>query len=189
LAASIAGVIAMLLWQPGWYGLLCFSCGMTAALLARSSRICAFAIGRLGTVLVLSCLGSVVTFFPSAYGVAPALLLALGFALIACGNTLFGALIHPASRMLGQMSYSVYLLHGLWLFVIFNILVGTDKSKTLPVLDYWSIVLGITPLLVASCFLTFRLIESPAIRRIDKVMAWIRANQFGLPAKLPDRGM
>ena len=42
-----------------------------------------------------------------------ALLLSSAFAIIACGNTLFGALEWPAARGLGDIGYSIYLLHGL----------------------------------------------------------------------------
>jgi len=38
-----------------------------------------------------------------------------------------------------------------------------NKSKALSALNFWSIVVGITPLMVCLCYTSFRVIEKPTI--------------------------
>ena len=103
------------------------------------------------------------------------LLIAIAFSIIACGNTLFGLLITPASRTLGEMSYSIYLLHSILLFVTFNFMVGSVEPHALSPLAHWFVIVGITPILVSTCFVTFMLIENPAMRSTEHVTNWVRS--------------
>jgi peptidoglycan/LPS O-acetylase OafA/YrhL len=53
-------------------------------------------------------------------GVGQVLLLGVVFYIVSSGNSLFGILRLKASRRLGEISYSVYLLHGLILTMVFS---------------------------------------------------------------------
>jgi peptidoglycan/LPS O-acetylase OafA/YrhL len=124
---------------------------------------------------LLGCIAIAVTFYPSAFEIVPLLLLSVAFTLIACGNNLFGVLVSPVSRTLGEMAYSIYLLHGITLFVAFNFILGVGDSRALSPITHWLVVAGITPVLVFVCFLTFRYVESPAMRSTTTFTAWLRS--------------
>jgi peptidoglycan/LPS O-acetylase OafA/YrhL len=88
--------------------------------------------------------------------------LSIAFAIICCGNSLFGILLLPASRVLGEISYSIYLLHGLFLYCTFKLGLGDALAAGLSVYEHWAVVLGLAPVLVGVAFVTFSFIEAPA---------------------------
>lgn len=172
---SLAGVPLIARFQPEAVHLMSFLGGIAAAGLVRVDLAGRYARHPAASCLVLACLLGNVSLFPSAYGTAPHLLLCLAFALIACGNSLFGTLTHPVSRMLGEMAYSLYLLHGLVLFWVFDRLLGHATSSMLSSQAHWLTVIGLTPVLVGLCFVTFRYIEYPAMQRSRPLTAWLRS--------------
>jgi peptidoglycan/LPS O-acetylase OafA/YrhL len=161
--------------HPNAYNLLAFAAGIGAAWLSRSDLFCRFCSTRAASWIILSSTCGAVIFYSTAQAAVPLLLLSLAFSLIACGNSLFGILVHPVSRTLGQMAYSIYLLHGIALFVAFNFVVGLDSSRRLSSTAHWILVIGVTPVLVAVCYSTFRIIEYPAMQSTDKILFWLRS--------------
>jgi peptidoglycan/LPS O-acetylase OafA/YrhL len=87
-----------------------------------------------------------------------------GFFAVASGNTLFGLLSHPATRLLGTMSYSVYLLHCIVLMCALKSLRFLVDFNQLPLQYYSLILIGIGASIVLFCALTFRWIEHPAMK-------------------------
>jgi peptidoglycan/LPS O-acetylase OafA/YrhL len=178
IALSIAVIAGLTIWHPAHIHsliLVPFFGGITASLLVRSDLFCQFAIRRISSFILLGCIALAVTFYRSALDAVPLLLLSAAFILIACGNNLFGVLVNPVSRTLGEMAYSIYLLHGITLFVFFNFILGITASRELTPLAHWLLVAGITPVLLSLCFLTFRYIESPAMRSTATFTAWLRS--------------
>ena len=94
--------------------------------------------------------------------------------LIANGSTLFGLLSLRTTRLLGEVSYSMYLLHGIVLFYLARWLLGMDRLAGMSVPVYWTLVVAATPVLVGICLLTFTRIERPAMDRVDAVTASLR---------------
>ena len=173
---GIASIVAAAIWwHPQIYPLLAFVGGIIASFLVRFELFRQFAARKGSSFIALGFIAIAFTVYPSAYAMAPLFLLSMAFALIACGNSLFGLLINPVSRTLGEMAYSIYLLQGIALFVTFNFIVGLPESRALSPIIYWLLILGITPVLVLGCFVTFRLIESPAMRSTTAVTNWLRA--------------
>lgn len=172
IALGVASVVGMVLWPLQIYNVLSFAGGIAAAFLVRSDSFRRFSGGKIASFVVVGCVGATVAAFPSANALVPLILLSLAFALIAAGNSVFGVLTHPASRFLGEFAYSLYLLHGIVLFVVFNFILGLPASRALSPLAHWLIVVGMTPFLVAICFLTFRLIERPAMQSASRISAW-----------------
>ncbi len=177
IALSVVGVTAIAIWDPdiNLMLLIPFLSGIAAALLVRLELFRQFASRKISSIILLGCIATAVAFYPTADQPVPFFLLSAAFILIACGNNLFGVLTSPASRTLGEMAYSLYLLHGFALFVTFYFILGEDNSRALSPVTHWLVVAGITPLLVSLCFFTFRHIESPAMRSTTTFTAWLRS--------------
>ena len=103
-------------------------------------------------------------FYPEAYGLPQALLMFLVFAPIAWGCSLGGLLKIRPIRLLGEISYSVYLLQGVVLYVAFTILWPTffARPRSVGVVFTALFVSGVVLILLST--LTFRLVEAPFIR-------------------------
>lgn len=164
LLLGVCALIALSFWHTSYLILSTFAGGILAAWLVRIDSFRRFAEKSLASFIVIACLVSVVAFSREAYGVKPLLLLTTAFVLMASGNTLFGLLVHPVSRTLGEMAYSIYLLHGMLLFVTFNFVIGLEKASAFSPLMHWLAVLAITPVLILVSYSTFVLIEKPGMR-------------------------
>lgn len=182
LALGAACVAVIMTWNPQFHPyvqmtapLLSFVGGISAALLVRWELFRQFAAQWFSSLIVLGCLVWVVAAYPSVNGPIPLLLLSVAFALVACGNNMFGTLTSPVSRTLGEMAYSLYLLHGILLFVVFSFILGKPQARELTPEFHWLWVAGVTPVLVLICFATFRFIESPAMQSTTSFTAWLRA--------------
>jgi Predicted acyltransferases len=91
------------------------------------------------------------------------ILIGIVFTCVALGNSIFGILKNSAIKLLGDISYSTYLLHGIILFYVFHFGFGIEVAKALSPVKFWVIIFLITPILVFVSFLTFKYIEKPAI--------------------------
>lgn len=88
------------------------------------------------------------------------------FSLFAGGASLFGLLSGYPARLLGEITYSVYLLHGLVLFVFFKFIIGFGSASKLSVIGHWSLILCLTPVVVVLSYASFHYLERPAIRLV-----------------------
>jgi len=172
MALGIASVVGMAMWPLQIHNIVSFFGGIAASFLMRSKTFRRFSVSNTASIVVLFCAGITITAFPSADGFVPFLLLSVAFALIASGNSMFGVLVSPASRFLGEFAYSIYLLHGIALFIVFNFILGFPESQAITPISHWLIVIGITPFLILACFFTFRFIERPAMQSAANVSAW-----------------
>ncbi len=152
-----------------------FAGGLAAAILARNEAFRSFSRSTFAALIAAGCLATVVFVFPTTHGKPQIALLSVAFSIIAAGNSLFGLMTHQLPRALGEVAYSIYLLHGMVLFGIFTFIVGIPAGRGLSPAAHWLIVLGITPFLVAFCIASFKWIELPAMRQTARVTAWFRS--------------
>lgn len=171
---SILGMLFIFTYQPQVITAKAFLTGMCAAHLVKYNKIRTIAQTPIASILIMVSLILAITISPTAYGKIPLSLLSIAFILIACGNTLFGALTQPLSRAFGEMAYSVYLLHGILLFVVLKLIIGLDKLKLFTVTEYMTLILLLCPVLVIVCRTTFKLIEYPSMHSTDKILSWLR---------------
>ena len=75
---------------------------------------------------------------------------------------------------MGQISYSIYLLHGLLLFITYLHIVGLKHMVTLSALTYWLFAGIIAMVLIAVCMLTYQFIELPGINIAPDVVIKLR---------------
>lgn len=165
LLLGLATLVGLLYWHPAPLHLWAFAGGIVAAPCARSPLLCKWARSRWATVGVLACLAGAVSGFLRDTAHGELALLTLAFIAIACGNDLFGLLVHPTSRLLGEMAYSIYLLHGMLLFALFHFMLGADSpGGALPASTHWAWTLLLVPCLVLVSYASFRFVETPPMR-------------------------
>lgn len=148
--------------------------GVLAAGLARLPRFRTIAQTPAASAVTLLALVGVVSLFWGPFRPIPMTLASLAFCSIAAGNSVFGALTLRPARLLGEVSYSMYLLHAILLFVLVNWTIGLPSLAVMPATTYWPIILGLTPVLVALCVVTFIFIEKPAMQRVSDITAALR---------------
>jgi peptidoglycan/LPS O-acetylase OafA/YrhL len=158
-----------------WGRLSAFLSGIAAAFLSRDPRVRKFATNSWITPALLVLLYITLFMYRSLFSLVPYVCASVVFIAIACGNSFFGILILPVSRLLGQISYSVYLLHGLLLFITFHILISPKQAENLSPLGYWCITGGICAVLTLLTCLTYILIERPCLNSSNKVTLWLRS--------------
>jgi peptidoglycan/LPS O-acetylase OafA/YrhL len=82
---------------------------------------------------------------------------------VAAGNDYYGVLVHPATRCLGTISYSIYLLHGILLTTTLKVLASLIDFATLPLPAYCCLVSLLGVMLVLICAVTYRWVEHPLL--------------------------
>jgi len=139
-----------------------FFCGMIpASLMHRDRRVLANSKFALAAALV--CLWLLFTQFSTAFGIVQLLLIGVFFGVLSVGNTFLKALEAKPVRRLGEISYSIYLTHGLVLMAVFS----TDAIRNYALAShtrYWLIIALCGLLVVAVATLSYLFIERPGIR-------------------------
>lgn len=115
------------------------------------------------SILILICLALIVQ-FENSTNIICKILIIIVFILVSSGNTLFGILKNTTLKLLGEISYSTYLIHGIVLFVVFYFGFGLEKSKTLSSSEFCIVIFLITPIIVILSFVCYRFIEKPFIK-------------------------
>ncbi|MEP7351652.1 MAG: acyltransferase [Acidobacteriota bacterium] len=164
LLLGVVGVAGgLIVVHPEPIRLVPFLGGAAAALLVRNTRVRQLAETYYGSLAVFV-LTVLVCRYPTGYAIAPLILLSVCFIIIASGNNLFGLLELPASRLMGEMAYSIYLLHGLCLYVLIHVVLGSVGAGKLSALGHWSWILGVTPVLLGLSYATHRFVELTGMR-------------------------
>jgi peptidoglycan/LPS O-acetylase OafA/YrhL len=106
----------------------------------------------------------------------PVLLLGLSasFFIVASGNRLFGLLSNRAAMLLGDISYGIYLLHGLVLYIFFEYLLGRPLAAQLSASGHWLWVAALVVATVLLSWLSYRYLEMPMMQRAPAFAAWLR---------------
>ncbi len=114
-------------------------------------------------------LAVLLVFFPEAYGIPQAGLMFLVFAPVAWGCSLGGLLKLKPVRLLGEISYSVYLLQGVVLYLAFTVLWPDffTRARSVGVVSASLLASGVVLILLST--VTFRFLESPFIRLGKKI--------------------
>jgi peptidoglycan/LPS O-acetylase OafA/YrhL len=175
-SALVAGaaVTIIIARHASVYHWLSFGGGVAAAFAVRSTWLHRFAPSHWNGLVALALIGTVLAFFPTTHSYLAILMLSIAFILIAGGNSLLGMLASDVSRYLGEMTYSVYLLHGLVLFVFFRFVMGFDRLRELTPVEHWLAMTAMAPLVIVICALTFKFVEQPAMKSSHKATAWLR---------------
>lgn len=153
---------------------LAFAGGVATSLVVRSDYLCEKLRSTSFSIVAIVLLSLTVSLYPSARGYAQIVMLSAAFTIIAAGNNFFGLFTSTVSRTLGEMAYSIYLLHGLLLFTVFGIILGPEQAKLLSPVQYWSVIIGLTPVLTGLAFASYRKIEHPSLQHTENLTTWLR---------------
>jgi peptidoglycan/LPS O-acetylase OafA/YrhL len=140
--------------------------GILAALLSGIETFRRFSKSKLASFVVAFSLLVEASGFSTSYAIAPLALLVLSFCLIANGADLFGILSHPLSRVLGEISYGIYLIQGLVLFIYWKYVITIDIASHVGSFTYWLLQSICVPVLLVVSYFAFRYIERPAINSV-----------------------
>lgn len=121
------------------------------------------------SVIIISCLFMLLQ-FSDISNVYAMILNTVIFTLIAMGCTVFGVLKNSILKFLGEICYSTYLLHGIVLYLVFNLGFGLESLKKYSTLEYYSIVFSLTPALIIISYFGFKYIEKPFIDRAKTLL-------------------
>jgi peptidoglycan/LPS O-acetylase OafA/YrhL len=164
-AAGIAVTIALFSdSQIEWF----FLAGGIAAYAVRSQILRSYAPGLAGSLVALACIATTAVYQSMTYTFAGAALLFVPFVLFAAGNTLFGVLTCRPARLLGLLSYSVYLLHNWVLYLVSRFVNHYTPVAGLTGARYWAIGGAVALITVALAAVTYRFVEYPGIRSSRK---------------------
>lgn len=161
--ALIAGCVLLRLFvaMPRlWTFAPFFLAGVVAVLIARRIAWRDTLRDRRAAVVGVAALAAQMLVFPGAFGLLQALVLLVFFVPVVSGNTYFGILARPASRALGELSYGIYMLHGIVLSVSIVDLGVLGKGAHAAA---WAALPVIAAVVVMASFASYRLLEHPLI--------------------------
>ncbi len=111
-------------------------------------------------------------FFATAYNIISILIYGVIFIFLVLGSDFYGLFSLKISRVFGELTYSIYLIHGIILFLGFNFFI--DKEVSL--YNFWLLVYLMTVIVIFLSFLSFIYIERPCIKSANLVRNYVRKN-------------
>lgn len=117
---------------------------------------------NLSSAIALACLVVIFATLHSGYGTFTAMLLAVFFYLVCSGATIFGLLTTTPAQRLGNISYSLYLMQGLVLTLVFAIDPIRNFAMASPQ-NYWAIGIVCACVLLLGAAIGYAFMERPGI--------------------------
>ena len=116
-----------------------------------------------GSFLTLGCLMVLYSVASSSQSFSGWMVTTLFFVLIAIGNSFFGVLASRGAKLLGTISYSIYLIHGLILAYVFQLWGPKILSSVSNEMQLWALLVLTGLGVVTISALSYRFIEYPGI--------------------------
>jgi peptidoglycan/LPS O-acetylase OafA/YrhL len=155
---------------PRYY--MVFVSGMIVAEVVRNETVACLLRTRGAAVIGLAALLAEFLSGVTAFSALPPILLAIFLAPVVAGNSYFKILSLKGSVVLGEISYGIYLLHGILLYVVRNLLVHSPGYYGIPPLALLVIVVAM---------LTHRFVEVPSIALGKRLSKRLQRSEFYLP--------
>ncbi|QGZ60815.1 acyltransferase family protein [Paraburkholderia acidisoli] len=137
---------------------------LTATLLFQFPQIKNVLRGVVGSLLIVVMSAAILHETPTAYDPRYAPLFFGIFLVVASGNSFFGILTSRAARVLGMISYSVYLTHNYLLYLTFRLVNHFRDVQTLPVHVFWVITGSVAVVVIGLSAVTYRFVEYPFLK-------------------------
>jgi peptidoglycan/LPS O-acetylase OafA/YrhL len=140
-----------------------FSIGMAAAYLKKSYKL-AFLTGTPATVIGIATALAIAFILPPAKGLLEGIMLGIPFVAVVFGNSFFGLLRLRPLVLLGQISYSTYVLHAIVLYSGNQLLARTINPGTLNPIQFWLFTAALGVLVVLLSAFSYRWFEAPFMK-------------------------
>ncbi|WP_213805588.1 acyltransferase [Granulicella sp. dw_53] len=141
-----------------------FSFGMVAAFIKKNYRLESLANSMPATLLGIAVIVALFLFVPPTLDWVEGAVLVFPFLLVVYGNSFFGLLLTRPLILLGQVSYSTYVLHGVVLYTINHLLARTINMATISPLGFWLVTALIGTAVVCLSALSYRFFEAPFMK-------------------------
>lgn len=159
--AVVSSMLIYAFSQTGLEWFFLFGC--VTAVLVRVEWVSRVARHELASLLAIACLGAVLLWQPLVYSFAGASLLLVPFLIFASGNSVFGILTCRPARMLGLISYSIYLMHNWVLYLASRAINHFTPVANLTPIEYWLVGLMVVLATLFLSLLTYRFVEYPLL--------------------------
>jgi peptidoglycan/LPS O-acetylase OafA/YrhL len=147
-----------------------FSVGIISAQLVHVPRIKTFGRSLWAALIAVAVLAVNLYFVPAKYGYLESLSLAFPFFVVACGCSFWGILRSRAVLFLGQISYSVYLIHPLIFGAVLIPLYRMRGSAMQTPRAWWTVLFLMAPAIVGVATLWHRMFELPFLMKNAKII-------------------
>ncbi|HVZ97945.1 MAG TPA: acyltransferase [Chitinophagaceae bacterium] len=151
-----------------------FAIGAAAAFLVKKEKLFSRPGNTPFSIVALLCIALTIHFFETPYEIVPLTLIGISFIIIAAGNSISGLLTLKVSRTIGQISYPLYLMHPVVLFIVFRFIFGFGNAAGMNLYVYWIMISLIAAFTICICFLIHFFIELPAMKQITRVTSFIK---------------
>ena len=141
-----------------------FLCGAVTAIIVQKYDLRQYLARPIYGLLALAPLVGLFLCFDSGYGYAQSLLLWAFFMCIVYGNSLFGLLHSRPALLLGTISYSIYLLHCIIIYIVVQCVNVYLPVLSLSELEYWSLVPVQGVIVILLALFSYRFCEHPFIK-------------------------
>ncbi|HTQ09628.1 MAG TPA: hypothetical protein VMI31_06110, partial [Fimbriimonadaceae bacterium] len=138
-----------------------FPFGMLAAHLVNLPALKRVLVSRASSVAVLLVIPAIWLFVKDGYSLLSETMCFSAFLPIAAGNDLFGLLRLGAAKHLGTISYSTYLLHCLFLYMVYRTLGLGPKIVSMGPISFWMIMTLFVGCIVVLSAVTYSFVERP----------------------------
>lgn len=146
-----------------------FAMGMIAYEIQSKDTLRTMLSGRAVSIFALATLVAGMVLFENPYGLGMPLF-AFFFTCVACGNSFFGVFRTRYSLVLGEISFSIYLLHGIILDILFT--EGREIFPSFSTNQSAIILLAATTIVVPIAAATYIYIEKTAIKVGKNLARW-----------------
>jgi peptidoglycan/LPS O-acetylase OafA/YrhL len=140
---------------------LCFVGSILAAFIVKNNFQLKF-FKKLGFGLfAILCLIFEMNYFKTSFHPLALVLISVFFIAAVADNVLLKIFNSKASQFLSTISYSIYLLHGIVLFVVFKFVIRFEVAREFSVVQHWCVAGVCVAILILVSSLTYRFIELP----------------------------
>jgi peptidoglycan/LPS O-acetylase OafA/YrhL len=162
-AIAVVAIYYAFQWKDAFdvWILQSFLGGIVAAHWVRNPLLVRIGRAPASGLVAVAALAAVVTLLPTAFAWEATLGVTLFFVVVASGHDLWRFLRLPGLLWLGDITYSIYLLHGLMLAVVFQCLLPRAVAGRWPV--FLAAAVAIDVVLVLAGSIIFLRLERPAI--------------------------